>query len=92
MGGSPEATSTGSFAFAGGGESFGDLLDRHIIHLLSTPREHNIEKDLALEFRRLTLPESDIPPCTFPKLYTSIQGLSSHFFANTVNSLRKIFG
>ena len=30
MGGSPEATSTGSFAFAGGGESFGDLLDRHI--------------------------------------------------------------
>ena len=75
--GSPEQASAGRFALAGCREFLGDLLDRHIIHLLSTPREHKIEKDLALEFRRLTSPESDILPCTLRKFHTSIQGLSS---------------
>jgi len=40
---SPEAGSTRCLAFAGGGELFSNLFDRHGVHLLSTPLSHNIE-------------------------------------------------
>jgi hypothetical protein len=41
--GSPNQTSTGCFAFAGCREFFGDLPDRHINHLLSTPFVDDME-------------------------------------------------
>jgi hypothetical protein len=39
---SPEAGLARCFAFAGGGECFSNLFDRHGVHLLSTPLLHNI--------------------------------------------------
>ena len=47
MGGSSETGSAGCLAFAGGGESLRDLLDRHVNHLLLAHLSRNIEKGRA---------------------------------------------
>ena len=83
MGGSPNQTSTGCFALAGGGKFLGDLLDRHPNHLLSRLPERSIEKGLDLEFLRNLLPDSDSHRGILLIFYTDTQALSTKFLESS---------